>query len=325
MRVEVERALALVASVRLSKLRRLLVTTASVGMGLAGVSAVAVASISLTLPHSRSAYAPAIRTPAAELPQQAESGGFDVAKTWNREYAQLGNNGILLPKFALSMALATNFSAAGDVRAPDTEIATAPLPLPRPDGVPSARNTRTTPLAIEPQVASLPPQTKPREPGILDKLFGDPDRAAKELLAANPNTVLYDISKRAVYLPDGEKLEAHSGFGQFMDDPTSVARKDLGVTPPNVYAVTFREKPFHGVRALRMKPVGSGNMYGRDGILAHSYLLGAEGASNGCLSVRDYDKFLQAFEDGKFNKIIVLLSVEDPVPSVVASAQPGGA
>ncbi|MCW5694743.1 MAG: DUF2778 domain-containing protein [Pseudolabrys sp.] len=309
---------------RLSTVRRLLVTTASVAMGLAGVSAVAVASISLTLPHSRSAYAPAMRTPAATL-EDDDSAGFDVAKTWNREYAQLGNNRILMPKFALSMALATSFPAAGDVRMPDTEIATAPLPLPRPDGIARAGVARTVPMAIEPQVASLPPQSKQREPGILDKLFGDPDRAAKDLLAANPNTVLYDISKRAVYLPDGEKLEAHSGFGQWMDDPTSVARKDLGVTPPNVYAVSFREKPFHGVRALRMKPVGSGNMYGRDGILAHSYLLGAEGASNGCLSVRDYDKFLQAFEDGKFNKIIVLLNVEDPVPSVVASAQPGGA
>jgi hypothetical protein len=80
------------------------------------------------------------------------------------------------------------------------------------------------------------------------------------------------------------------------------------MTPPNIYAVSFREKPFHGVRALRMKPVGDGNMYGRDGILAHSYLLGEQGASNGYVSVRDYDKFLQAYEDGKFDRIIVVRS-----------------
>jgi hypothetical protein len=96
------------------------------------------------------------------------------------------------------------------------------------------------------------------------------------------------------------------------------------VTPPNVYAVSFREKPFHGVRALRMKPVGSGNMYGRDGILAHSYLLGDGGASNGCISVQDYDRFLKAYEDGKFNQIIVLRSADEPVPSQVASAQAQG-
>ena len=80
-------------------------------------------------------------------------------------------------------------------------------------------------------------------------------------------------------------------------------------------AVSFREKPFHGVRALRMKPVGSGKMYGRDGILAHSYLLGEAGASNGCISVRDYDKFLQAFEAGKFNQVIVVRSVDEPSPA----------
>ena len=36
-------------------------------------------------------------------------------------------------------------------------------------------------------------------------------------------------------------------------------------------------------------------MFGRDGILAHSYMLGPNGQSNGCLSFRDYPKFLRAF------------------------------
>lgn len=187
-------------------------------------------------------------------------------------------------------------------------------------------------MATGPQLASLPPQpqlqyappSQPKPEGIFDKLFGDKDRAAKAVLAANPNTVLYDIAKRVVYLPDGEKLEAHSGYGEFMDDVESVHRKNVGVTPPNIYAVSFREQPFHGVRALRMKPVGSGNMYNRDGILAHSYLLGEAGASNGCISVKDYDKFLKAYEDGKFNQIIVLRSADEPVPALVASAQAQG-
>ena len=170
---------------------------------------------------------------------------------------------------------------------------------------------------------ALPPQPK-SEPGIFDKLFGDPDRAAKAVIAANPKTVLYDIARRAVYMPDGERLEAHSGLGQYLDDPQSIERKDVGVTPPNVYAVSFREKPFHGVRALRMKPIGNGNMYGRDGILAHSYLLGEAGGSNGCISVRDYDKFLQAYEAGKFDRIIVVRSVDEPMPSQLASNQGDG-
>jgi hypothetical protein len=230
-----------------------------------------------------------------------------------------------MPQGGVSTLLARRFPNAGRVRLPATEVAVSlPLPMPRPDGIARQGVVRTTPVVIEPQVAALPPQPKPGDLGILDRLFADPDRAAKAVIAANPKTVLYDIVKRAVYMPDGERLEAHSGFGQFMDDPETVHRKDVGVTPPNVYAVSFREKPFHGVRALRMKPVGGGNMYGRDGILAHSYLLGEAGASNGCISVRDYDKFLQAYEDGKFDRIIVLRNVDEPGPSQVASNQADG-
>jgi hypothetical protein len=245
-----------------------------------------------------------------------------------------GQDKAWMPEGGLSTLLATRFPHAGRVRLPLGVDLAAPMPPPRPDGIerqdvarqdigrPGA--VRVTPLVVEPQMASLPPQPKPGELGIFDKLFADPDRAAKAVLAANPNTVLYDIAKRVVYLPDGDRLEAHSGFGKFMDDTESVHLKDVGVTPPNVYAVSFREKPFHGVRALRMKPVGNGNMYGRDGILAHSYLLGDGGASNGCISVRDYDKFLRAYEDGKFNQIIVVRNANEPVPSQVASAQGNG-
>ena len=158
---------------------------------------------------------------------------------------------------------------------------------------------------------------------FLPQFFGNPDHAARAILAANPKTAIYDIEKRVVYLPNGDKLEAHSGYGQWLDDPTSVERKDRGVTPPNVYAVSFREKPFHGVRALRLTPVGDGNMYGRDGMLAHSYMLGEDGQSNGCVSVKDYRKFLQAYENGAFKQLIVVRSVDDVAPSRVASAQPG--
>jgi hypothetical protein len=306
-------------------------------LGIAGISAVAAAAIYLPLSQGRSVLAPELRSSFA-MP----SPDVDFSETW-RERGQAvglatlgpraGQDNAWRPEGGLSTLLATRFPHAGRVRLPATEIAVAlPLPMPRPDGIARqdiARQdiarpgvVRTTP--VEPQVASLPPQQKPGELGIFDKLFADPDRAAKAVLAANPKTVLYDITKKAVYMPDGEKLEAHSGFGQYMDDPESMHRKDVGVTPPNVYTVSFREKPFHGVRALRMKPVGGGNMYGRDGILAHSFLLGEAGASNGCISVRDYDKFLRAYEDGKFDQIIVLRSADEPGPSQVASNQAGG-
>jgi hypothetical protein len=55
-----------------------------------------------------------------------------------------------------------------------------------------------------------------------------------------------------------------------------------GATPPNVYKLTLREQLFHEVRAIRLNPVDGNRMYGRAGILAHSYMLGPNGQSNGC-------------------------------------------
>lgn len=330
------------ASARPSLFARLSFAAAWVALGVAGVSAVAAAAIYLPLPHGRAALAPEARLSKA-LPMPADD--FDLSQTLREQHGQLAGLGLSardnawMPEGGLSTLLATRFPHAGRVKLPLGVDLAAPLPLPRPggierqdaerqdiarDGAPRDGVVRVKPEAVEPQLASLPPQPKPGESGLFDKLFADPDRAAKAVIAANPKTVLYDITKKTVYMPDGEKLEAHSGFGQYMDDTDSMHRKDVGVTPPNVYAVSFREKPFHGVRALRMKPVGGANMYGRDGFLAHSFLLGTNGESNGCISVRDYDKFLQAFEDGKFDRIIVLRNVDEPGPSLVASNQGSG-
>jgi hypothetical protein len=78
---------------------------------------------------------------------------------------------------------------------------------------------------------------------------------------------IYDIVARAVYLPDGRRLEAHSGFGEHMDDPQYVSLRGQGPTPPNVYNLALREDLFHGVRAIRLIPVDDGKMFGRDGCL----------------------------------------------------------
>ena len=137
-----------------------------------------------------------------------------------------------------------------------------------------------------------------------------------ENLAKQPEvdrrTAVYDITARTVYLPNGERLEAHSGFGRFMDDPRHVSRKNRGATPPNTYKLTLRESLFHGVQAIRMTPVGDGEMYGRDGILAHSYLLGRSGQSHGCVSFKDYPKFLQAFLRGEIDRIEVVTRLDKP-------------
>jgi hypothetical protein len=47
-------------------------------------------------------------------------------------------------------------------------------------------------------------------------------------------------------------------------------------------------------------------MYGRDGMLAHTYMLGPNGQSNGCVSFKNYDKFLQAFLRGEVDRLVVV-------------------
>lgn len=124
-------------------------------------------------------------------------------------------------------------------------------------------------------------------------------------------TAVYVITDKKVYLPDGTVLEAHSGLGDRMDDPRSAPVRMRGVTPPHVYDLKLRESLFHGVEAIRMLPIGGEDaIFGRDGILAHTYMLGPNGQSNGCVSFKDYDTFLEAYKDGKINRLAVIARLD---------------
>lgn len=123
-------------------------------------------------------------------------------------------------------------------------------------------------------------------------------------------TAVYDISAHAVYLPNGVVLEAHSGLGSLRDDPDHVSVHNLGATPPAVYALKPREREFHGVPALRMTPADGSDIAGRSGLLVHSFMLGPNGDSNGCISIKEYDRFLKAFNDGQINRIAVVPSLK---------------
>jgi type VI secretion system (T6SS) effector TldE1-like protein len=120
-------------------------------------------------------------------------------------------------------------------------------------------------------------------------------------------TAVYDISAHMVYLPDGTKLEAHSGLGSSLDDPRSANIRMRGVTPPHLYDLKPREALFHGVAALRLNPVGGeGAIYGRSGLLAHTFMLGPNGDSNGCVSFRDYNAFLEAYRNKGVRRLAVV-------------------
>src|SRR5262249_34377721 len=131
-------------------------------------------------------------------------------------------------------------------------------------------------------------------------------------VASNPSTsydrwtAVYDVAAHTVYMPNGSRLEAHSGLGSRLDDPRYVSERMRGATPPNIYELKPREKLFHGVQALRLLPVGNGELFGRTGLLAHTYMLGPHGDSNGCVSFRDYRAFLQAYNNGEIKRLAVV-------------------
>lgn len=206
---------------------------------------------------------------------------------------------------------------------------TAPAPTPRPAefALPAqppagvrrlAQNSKGAPAAAAP----------PDDRNFFQKLFGvggpsgpplayaaaeDGVSSVPRSEASGPSarwdrwTAVYDVSAHTVYLPDGTRLEAHSGLGNRIDDPDHVDERNRGATPPHVYALEAREQLFHGVQALRLNPIGgAGDIFGRAGLLAHSYMLGPNGDSNGCVSFRNYDAFLQAFQSGQVKRLAVV-------------------
>jgi hypothetical protein len=146
-----------------------------------------------------------------------------------------------------------------------------------------------------------------------------PDLAA---LGYDSFTAVYDISARTVYLPGGTKLEAHSGLGSKIDNPEHVGERMVGATPPGAYDLKPREKLFHGVQALRMTPVDNESALGRSGLLVHNYMLGPTGDSNGCVSIRDYERFLKAYQDGEVTRLVVVPNLSDSITASRRSPAP---
>ena len=222
--------------------------------------------------------------------------------------------------------LAGQSPEAQAARSAPTLEAAIPLPrarpveanlVPRGDPAPASSDTRT----MFQKLADLVPMRftlASLTPG--DGLPGSrPDIGA---LGYENGTAVYDISARAVYMPGGARLEAHSGLGGLMDDPANVHQRNVGATPPNVYELKPRERLFHGVAALRMTPVGESDTLGRSGLLVHSYMLGPNGDSNGCVSIKDYDRFLRAYRNGEIRRLVVVPNLNEGLSASRRSASP---
>jgi Protein of unknown function (DUF2778) len=209
-------------------------------------------------------------------------------------------------------------------------VENAPLPIPRPAEVGVAASHSASPAGrrlAQQNRKTVFPTTPADNRTFFEKLFGMPQHSGPVLAYAAPEggvlgdarsltssasprydrwAAVYDVAAHTVYLPNGTRLEAHSGLGDRLDDPRHVNERMRGATPPNVYELEPREQLFHGVQALRLKPVGGGDIYGRTGLLAHTYMLGPNGDSNGCVSFKNYTAFLQAFKNGEVKRLVVV-------------------
>ena len=198
------------------------------------------------------------------------------------------------------------------------EQPSVPLPLPRP------AQSRTA--AITQGAHNIVARAAADTRSIFEKLFGKPTTPftlayadadtgsignTSSAALYDHSTAVYDITARKVYLPDGTTLEAHSGLGDMLDDPNHAEVHNRGVTPPTLYDLQPREALFHGVKALRLIPVdGENATYGRSGLLAHTYMLGPNGDSNGCVSFKDYEAFLEAYEEHKITRLAVVTRLQ---------------
>ncbi len=210
------------------------------------------------------------------------------------------------------------------------EVASIPLPVEKPASLRARMKDSIVrkEIAIANKAATLTANAK----SVFERLFGRPESGPQLAYAGsdggiltgnspkvevslkppfNRDTAVYDITAKKVYLPDGTELEAHSGLGDKMDKPDFVNLRMRGATPPHVYDMKLRESLFHGVEAIRLNPIGGEEaIHGRDGLLAHTYMLGPSGQSNGCVSFKDYNRFLRAFKNNEIKRLAVIASLD---------------
>lgn len=201
--------------------------------------------------------------------------------------------------------------------APRPTVVEQDKPAPQPKELPQKPAPQAKPVEVARQPArqgrsgengDVLAYAKPDTPaGGLGQAFRNLFNGPSAGSGAGHGVAVYDISAKTVYMPDGQRLEAHSGLGAMVDQPRYVHVKDRGPTPPDTYNLSLRESRFHGVEAIRLTPTSGGNKYNRNGLLAHTYMLrGGRAESNGCVVFRDYARFLAAFKKGRVTRLVVV-------------------
>jgi hypothetical protein len=192
-----------------------------------------------------------------------------------------------------------------------------PLPTSRPETAAKALEAMAAAKLTKPT-----PAVEAEEPAATVLAYARPDNPVKSLAPVapipNPGTkkvAIYDITNGVVHMPNGTKLEAHSGIGKMRDNPKYTHVKMNGPTPPGTYKLSMREKPFHGVAAIRLTSVDGKHPQNRTGLLAHTYLLRSRpGDSHGCVAFKHYDKFLAAFRRGEITHMVIVPEYNGRLP-----------
>lgn len=201
----------------------------------------------------------------------------------------------------------------------DTLPIQGPLPTSRPETAAKALEALAAAKLTKPGRA---PAEEPEEPASTVLAYAKPENPMKSLPKVTPipdpgtkKVAIYDITNGVVHMPDGTRLEAHSGIGKMRDNPKYTHVKMKGPTPPGTYKLSMREKPFHGVAAIRLTSVDGKHPQGRTGLLAHTYLLrSAPGDSHGCVAFKHYDKFLKAFRRGEITHMVIVPEYNGRLP-----------
>lgn len=238
---------------------------------------------------------------------------------------------------SLSPASSTPDIATDPVEAPKPLVAEAVAEmreaivmasLPGQVPAPAFRPRAAEPTAEKPEQRPAPAAAEETEKPATVLAYARPEKPAvdeapaKQALIPWPGvksrnkTAIYDISAGVVHMPNGDRLEAHSGRGEMRDNPKYAHVKMRGPTPPSTYKLSMREARFHGVEAIRLNPIDGKAPLGRVGLLAHTYLLRVPGDSSGCIVFKKYDKFLAAFKRGEITHVVVVPRYKGGVPAV---------
>jgi hypothetical protein len=200
------------------------------------------------------------------------------------------------------------------VAAPVTVASVAPAAVAKP-----ARAAKPAPVVAEEE----------DEPATKALAFARPENPLKSVARSVPwpdrgtKIAVYDITNGVVHMPNGQKLEAHSGIGEMRDNPKFTHVSMRGPTPPGTYKLSMREKLFHGVAAIRLTPTDGVAPKGRTGLLAHSYLLARRGDSHGCVAFASYPQFLSAFQRGEVTHMVIVERHDGRTPTLAVARNEG--